>query len=273
MVEFTDGSSKNYFANVIAECMHAQVDSKGNVYQLLSKITDHRSDHSAFQIADGLMTSRNGNRVPKSTTGERSLLVPWKDGSSNWVPLTDLKDSYPIQIAEYTMANKLANEPAFNWWVHTVLRKRNRIVAKVKRYCQTTHKFGIRLPQTVAEALANHQTRTDFWQKALRKDMNKVKVAWTAADGVSPKQAQTGKESSMIGYQEIQCHVMFDVKVDFTRKAWFVDGGHTADTPGSITYLSVVSRDGVQLAFLIAGLNDRDVLLAGDETNAYLNAK
>ena len=77
----------------------------------------------------------------------------------------------------------------------------------------------------------------------------------------------------MIGYQEIQCHVMFDVKVDFTRKAWFVDGGHTADTPGSITYLSVVSRDGVQLAFLIAGLNDRDVLLAGDETNAYLNAK
>ena len=43
------------------------------------------------------------------------------------------------------------------------------------------------------------------------------------------------------------------------------------DTPGSITYSSVVSRDSVRLAFLIAGLNDLDVL-AGDVTNAYLSA-
>jgi hypothetical protein len=109
------------------------------------------------------------------------------------MPLKDLKDSYPIQIAEYAMANKIANEPAFNWWVHTVLRKRNRIVAKVKRYWRTTHKFGIRLPKTVAEALAiDDQTGTDFWRKALGKEMNKVKVAWTTADGVSPEQARTG---------------------------------------------------------------------------------
>jgi hypothetical protein len=60
--------------------------------------------------------------------------------------------------------------------------------------------------------------------------------------------------------------------MDFTRKARFVAGGHTTDTPGSITYSSVVSRDSVRLAFLVAGLNDLDVL-AGDVTNAYLNAK
>ncbi len=102
--------------------------------------------------------------------------------------------------------------------------------------------------------------------------MNKVKVAWTADDGVLPEQARTGKEPSIIGYQEIQWHVIFDVKVDFTRKARFVAGRHTTDTPGSITYSSVVSRYSVRLAFLIAGLNDLDVL-AGDVTNAYLNAK
>jgi hypothetical protein len=136
----------------------------------LSKITDHRSDHSAFQIADGFTTSCSGIRVPKSTTRGWSLLVSWKDGSSDWVPLKDLNDSYPIQIAEYAMANKIANETAFNWWVHTVLRKRNCIVAKVKRYWQTTHKFGIRLPKTVAEALTiDDQTGTDLWRKALRK--------------------------------------------------------------------------------------------------------
>ena len=190
------------------------------------------------------------------------------------MPLKHLKDSpYPVQIAEYAVANRIARKPAFNWWIHTVLRKRNRIVAKVKRYWRTIHNFGIRLPKTVAGALAiDDETGTDFWRKALGKEMNKVKVAWTAADGVSPEQARTGKESSMIGYQEIRCHVIFDMKMDFTRKARFVAGGHTTDTPSSITYSSVVSRDSVQLAFLIAGLNDLDVL-AGDVTNAYLNVK
>ena len=172
------------------------------------------------------------------------------------------------------MASKIANKPVFNWWVHTVLRKRNRIVAKVKRYWQTTHKFGIRLPKTVAEALAiEDETGSDFWQKALEKEMNKVKVAWMTADGISPEQARTGKDSSMIGYQEIRCHVIFDVKMDFTRKARFVVGGHAMDTPGSITHSSVVSRNSVRLAFHIAGgLNDLNVL-AGDMTSAYLNAK
>jgi hypothetical protein len=80
--------------------MFAQINSEGNQYQLLSKITDHRSDHSAIQIADGFTTSCNGNRVPKATTRGWSLLVSWKDGSSDWMPLKYLKDSYPIQIAE-----------------------------------------------------------------------------------------------------------------------------------------------------------------------------
>jgi hypothetical protein len=46
--------------------------------------------------------------------------------------MKDIKDAYPVQIAEYAAANKIANEPAFHWWVHTtVLRKQNCIVAKV----------------------------------------------------------------------------------------------------------------------------------------------
>ena len=61
------------------------------------------------------------------------------------------------------------------------------------------------------------------------------------------------------------------MKMDLTRKARFVAGGHTTDTPLSITYSSMVSRDSVRLAFLIASLNDLDVL-AGNVTNAYLTA-
>ena len=40
-----------------------------------------------------------------------------------------------------------------------------------------THKFGIKLPHSVKEALEIDQaTGTDFWRKALNKEMSKVKV-------------------------------------------------------------------------------------------------
>ena len=273
VVEFTDGTTENYFANVIAENMYAQIDSEGRQYQLLQEIVDHRSDNTALTIENGFTVSRNGNRVPKPTTRGWSLLVSWKDGSTDWVKLKDLKDSYPVQIAEYAVANHIAEQPAFNWWVHSVLRKRNRIIAKVKsRYWKTTHKFGIRVPKSVEEALAiDEETGTDFWRKALNKEMTKVKIAWKAVEGLTPEQVRQGQAKQLIGYQEITCHVIFDVKMDFTRKARFVAGGHTTDTPGSITYSSVVSRDSIRIAFLVAGLNDLDVL-ACDVTNAYLNA-
>ncbi|KAL7557788.1 hypothetical protein ACA910_013065 [Epithemia clementina (nom. ined.)] len=83
------------------------------------------------------------------------LLVSWKDGSSTWVPLKDLKASNPIEVAEYAVANKISDQPAFRWWVKATLRKRKQIVSKVRKstYHRTTHKFGIQLPKTVSEAL------------------------------------------------------------------------------------------------------------------------
>jgi hypothetical protein len=65
--------------------------------------------------------------------------------------------------------------------------------------------------------------------------------------------------------------MIFDVKMDFTRKARFVAGGHVTDPPTSITYSSVVAHDSVHLAFMIASLNNLQILSA-DIGNAYLNA-
>jgi hypothetical protein len=42
-------------------------------------------------------------------------------------------------------------------------------------------------------------------------------------------------------YQEIRCHMIFDVKMeDFRRKARLFAGGNTIDTPHAMTYASVV---------------------------------
>jgi len=65
--------------------------------------------------------------------------------------------------------------------------------------------------------------------------------------------------------------MIFDIKMDFTRKARFVAGGHDTDPPSNLTYSSVVARDSIRLAFLIAALNDLEVL-GGDIGNAYLQA-
>ena len=65
--------------------------------------------------------------------------------------------------------------------------------------------------------------------------------------------------------------MVFDIKMDFTHKACFVAGGHTTEAPASMTYLSVVSRDSVQHAFLIATLNDVDIMSV-DLENAFIQA-
>ena len=59
------------------------------------------------------------------------------------------------------------------------------------------------------------------------------------------------------GYRKMTVHIIFDVKLDagFNRKARLVLDGHKLDTPPSITYAYVVSRDSVRIVFLIAALS------------------
>jgi len=272
-VETDDGTTLAYNANTIAENLLSQVDAEGKRILTFSGIADHKKDSTAIQKEDGFVRSYNGNKVPKKTTRGWKMLVEWKDGSQDWLPLSELKGSNPVEVAEYAVANRIDDEPAFKWWVQETLKTRNRIIGKVKsRYWRTTHKFGIRLPHSVAEAYCiDKETGTDFWTRAIEKEMKNVRIAFRKWDG-SIVDARGGKK--LVGYQEIKCHMIFDIKMDgkFTRKARFVAGGHTVEKPEPVaTYSSVVSRDSVRLAFLIAGLNDLEIL-ATDIGNAYLNA-
>ena len=46
---------------------------------------------------------------------------------------------------------------------------------------------------------------------------------------------------------------------DFGRKARLVAGGHMTKAPATITYVSVVLRETVRIALMIAALNDLEV--------------
>jgi hypothetical protein len=64
---------------------------------------------------------------------------------------------------------------------------------------------------------------------------------------------------------------LFNVKLDLVCKARFIAGGHQTDPPKESVYSSVISRDSVRPALLIAALIDLEILSA-DVQNAYLNA-
>lgn len=46
----------------------------------------------------------------------------------------------------------------------------------------------------------------------------------------------------------ILCHIIFDVKKDFTHKAYFVVGGHVSKSPVNISFSRVIARDSVHHA-------------------------
>ena len=133
-----------------------------------------------------------------------------------------------------------------------------------------THKFGIELPHTVDEALEiDRVTGTNFWKKGIKKELSRVKAAWEAREDLTPQDIANGKD--LVRYIKITCHMIFDVKMDFTRKAPLVAGGNLTEAPTRVTYSSVVSWDSVRLAFMLAALNGLAVV-GCDIGNAYLNA-
>ena len=102
-----------------------------------------------------------------------------------------------------------------------------------------------------------------IWADAISKAMENVRVAF--------KVLPDGK-SVPIGHQFVQCHMVFYVKMEnFRCKARLVTGGHMTEALATITYASIVSRETVRIALMIAALNDLEVKL-GDILNAYVQA-
>ena len=264
VVQFPDGREADYAANIIAESMLAMCDEEGNQTLLLQHIVDHRKDDTALSEDDSYSYIR-GRKYQKKTTKGWKLCVEWKDGTTSWEPLALLKESNPVQVAEYVKAQGLMNEPVFRWWVPFTLKKRDSIISAVnQRYWKRTHKYGIRIPKSVAEAVEiDRENGDDRWARSIQEEMNNVRIAFRILDDDT---------KIPIGYQYMSCHIVFDVKFDgFKFKSRMVAGGHMVETPSFLTYASVVSRDTVRIALTIAALHDLDVK-AADVQNAYLTA-
>ena len=89
-----------YSANVIAESMYAQCNDEGQQYFLFGLILDHKTDGNALSMADQYVVLCGRSSKRKTTKGWH-LCVQWKDGTTTWERLSELKESHPIQVAEY----------------------------------------------------------------------------------------------------------------------------------------------------------------------------
>ena len=251
-VMFPDGAVEQYAANILAENMLGQVDENGYMHRMLDTIEDHRTDGSEATI-QGSYTTRG-----------HEIKCLWTDGTRTWVPLKDMKESYPIESAEYEISSQLTDSPAFAWWVPFTLKKRDQIISKVQhRLVKKKFKYGFEVPNSVQEAYEidkrNNNTR---WRDAISKEMRNVRIAFRLLqddDNIPP------------AYEFVPCHLIFDVKMDGTAKARLVAAGcRTADPQGS-TWAGVVSRETVRIALTYAALNNLKVMTS-DIQNAYLTA-
>ena len=263
-VMFQDGTVKNYATNVIAENIYSQVDSEGFQHTLLEDIVGHRANDAAVSKQDAYVVTKRGQKKLRKTTVGWDIQVLWKDQSTQWIPLREIKESNPVEVAEYAVAERIDEEPAFKWWVPYTLRKRDRIIAAVNsRVKKATHKYGVKVPKTVEEAFRlDTANGNSLWRTAINKEMSNVMVAFDILEG---------HESVPPGYTRATCHIIFDVKMDFTRKARYVKDGHRTPDPEGSVYAGVVSRESVRIALTYAALNDIDIT-AADIRNAYLQA-
>jgi hypothetical protein len=198
IVDFDDGDQTELTANMIAESLYSQCDPDGNQYVLLEEIVDHQRLPTAIRLSDQKNVRANGKTYLKRSTISWQLCCQWKDGSTSWENLADLMESHPIETAKYAEILGIDHEPAFNWWVPYVLRKRDRIISLVRKrnpcYLKRTHKFGIELPKTNNKALEiDKKNGNTFWSDAIAKEMKDVCITFKILlDG----------QSVPIGYQK-----------------------------------------------------------------------
>ena len=79
-VEFPDGATKPYTANMIADNIHNSVDSDVHQSRPFGEILNYCNTANAVAIYDATDVGRNGRRYQRNTTAGWNLLLGMKDG-------------------------------------------------------------------------------------------------------------------------------------------------------------------------------------------------
>ena len=108
-----DGNEEVITANVIAENLLAQADDEGYRHLMLVEILDVKTNKDMVPKERGLRANQHGTTTRVRTLKDWHVLACWKGGMMEWIELKDMKDSYPVEMAEFAVASQIQDEPAF----------------------------------------------------------------------------------------------------------------------------------------------------------------
>jgi hypothetical protein len=94
--------------------MYAQIDPGGNQYVLLDCLVDFDKSLTAISLADQYIVAKGCPSKRCNTYGWK-ICCQWTDGSTTWESLKDLKESHPLEMAEYAITQGIDQESALNW--------------------------------------------------------------------------------------------------------------------------------------------------------------
>ena len=85
---------------------------------------------------NAFIKSKNGDHRKQEPTKKWEILFQWKGSSTTWENLKDMKDCYPLEMANYDMEKDIDKTSAFSWWATHAIRKKDIIISKLKsKYC------------------------------------------------------------------------------------------------------------------------------------------
>ena len=79
------------------------MNGEGNWHILFQEIVEHRYNGTKVKYQDALITTYTGKKRHRETTKGVEVLVQWMDRSIKLVTLKDIKNSHPVQMAEYAV--------------------------------------------------------------------------------------------------------------------------------------------------------------------------
>ena len=114
-------------------------------------------------------------------------------------------------------------------------------------------KFGIDIPGTVKDNISLDEANGNtLFRYAIKLDMKNSRYTLKLC-----KKKDGKLLLSILTLIDIfTCHLIFDLKLDMTRKAQYVASGHITDVITYMTYSSAVSCDTVCIELLMGALNN-----------------
>ena len=108
-----DVGVKQCKADIIAESMYSQTDSEEYQHSILDAIIDYGTNVSALTRSNMYVVTKRGIRSVRKATVGWNILIKWKAGREQWIPLKEIKESNPIEGAEFSVSCGIENEPNF----------------------------------------------------------------------------------------------------------------------------------------------------------------